>query len=141
MKDYYAILGIPGDADGEHIKKAYRALAKRFHPDVVKDNKEKQRRMYDIQEAYQCLGNAESREKYDRARRQEHDGMHRREKREAGFERAPGSAAFERFFGFRPGEGMESYQNHENFRKPRGSVRSDEMFATFFGMSDRKGDR
>ena len=134
MKDYYAILGIPGDADGEHIKKAYRALAKRFHPDVVKDNKEKQRRMYDIQEAYQCLGNAESREKYDRARRQEHDGMHRREKREAGFERAPGSAAFERFFGFRPGEGFQDGKT--DIRHAKEPVDTERLFRTFFHVPD-----
>ena len=67
MKDYYGILGVPGQATEAEIKKAYRKLAKQYHPDVVKDDEEKKRRMYDIQEAYMHLGNPESREKYDEA--------------------------------------------------------------------------
>ena len=55
MKDYYKILGVDRQASTEQIKKAYRSLAKKYHPDVVKDDKAKQERMYEIQEAYACL--------------------------------------------------------------------------------------
>ena len=59
MKDYYKILGVDRQASDDQIKKAYRKLAKQYHPDVVKDDKKKQERMYEIQEAYECLGNAD----------------------------------------------------------------------------------
>lgn len=65
MKDYYKILGVDRQASTEQIKKAYRSLAKKYHPDVVKDDKAKQERMYEIQEAYACLENEERRKKYD----------------------------------------------------------------------------
>ena len=65
MKDYYKILGVDRQASDDQIKKAYRKLAKQYHPDVVKDDKKKQERMYEIQEAYECLGNADHRKKYD----------------------------------------------------------------------------
>ena len=73
MKDYYGILGVSEQAAEKDIKVAYRKLAKLYHPDVVKDDADKTQRMYEIQEAYQCLGDEESRKKYDKAR------MNRRE--------------------------------------------------------------
>ena len=65
MKDYYKILGIDRQAQPEEIKRAYRKLAKQYHPDVVKDDKARLDRMYEIQEAYACLENEERRKKYD----------------------------------------------------------------------------
>ena len=55
MKDYYRILGVSEQAAEKEIKAAYRKLAKRYHPDVVKDDPKKTQRMYEIQEAYECL--------------------------------------------------------------------------------------
>ena len=55
MNDYYAILEVAEDANEQEIKKAYRRLAKIYHPDAVGDDSVKIQRMYDIQEAYQCL--------------------------------------------------------------------------------------
>jgi curved DNA-binding protein len=63
-KDYYGILGVPRTASQEEMRKAYRKLARKFHPDVNKspgaENKFK-----DAAEAYEVLGDAEKRKKYD----------------------------------------------------------------------------
>lgn len=65
-KDYYEILGIPKDASPEDVKKAYKKLAKKYHPDLNKGDKRAEDRFKEINEAYAVLGNAKNRENYDR---------------------------------------------------------------------------
>jgi curved DNA-binding protein len=64
-KDYYAILGVPADADSETIKKTFRKLARKHHPDVNPGNKEAEEKFKTINEAYQVLSDVEKRKKYD----------------------------------------------------------------------------
>ena len=64
-KDYYQILGVSRNADDKEIKKAYRRLARQYHPDTNPNNKEAQEKIKEINEAYQVLGDAEKRAKYD----------------------------------------------------------------------------
>jgi curved DNA-binding protein len=64
-KDYYAILGVPVDADTETIKKTFRKLARKHHPDVNPGNKEAEEKFKTINEAYQVLSDVEKRKKYD----------------------------------------------------------------------------
>ncbi|MBN2431440.1 MAG: DnaJ domain-containing protein [Acidobacteria bacterium] len=64
-KDYYQILGVPKNADAAAIKKAYRQLARKYHPDMNKDNPQAEARFKDINEAYQVLSDPEKRKKYD----------------------------------------------------------------------------
>ena len=66
MKDLYQILGVPESADEGTIKKAYRKLAKEYHPDVTGGDKKKTERFKDINEAYGVLGDAQKRAEYDR---------------------------------------------------------------------------
>ena len=63
-KDYYAILGVARDADEAAIKKAYRKLARKFHPDVTKDP-QGEAKFKDLAEAYQTLKDTERRAAYD----------------------------------------------------------------------------
>ena len=63
-KDYYAILGVPRDASADDIKKAYRKLAHKYHPDVSKDPAGEER-FKEVAEAYQTLKDAEKRAAYD----------------------------------------------------------------------------
>lgn len=65
-RDYYDILGVKKNAGDDEIKKAYRALAKKFHPDKNKGNKEAESRFKEISEAYAVLGDKEKRATYDR---------------------------------------------------------------------------
>ncbi len=64
-RDYYEVLGVPKDADTAAIKKAYRALARKYHPDVNPDNKEAEEKFKEINEAHEVLSNPEKRAKYD----------------------------------------------------------------------------
>ena len=64
-KDLYAALGVPRSADAAQIKKAYRKLAKKYHPDSNKGNAEAEQRFKEISEANAILGDAEKRKIYD----------------------------------------------------------------------------
>ncbi len=64
-KDYYSILGVKRDASEQEIKRAYRRLARKYHPDVNPDDKSAEARFKEINEAYEVLSDKEKRQKYD----------------------------------------------------------------------------
>lgn len=64
-KDYYSILGVGRNASEEEIKKAYRKLAKKYHPDHHPDDKSAEEKFKEINEAYQVLSDPEKRRRYD----------------------------------------------------------------------------
>jgi DnaJ-class molecular chaperone len=66
MKDLYKTLGVAESADEAAIKKAYRKLAKEFHPDTTGNDKKKTERFKEIAEAYEVLGDSKKRQEYDR---------------------------------------------------------------------------
>src|ERR1700674_4683967 len=65
FKDYYKILGIPRSASQDDIKKAFRKLAREYHPDVAKDKKGGEEKFKEINEAYEVLGDPQNRSKDD----------------------------------------------------------------------------
>ena len=67
-KDYYAVLGVSSTASQEEIKKQYRRLAKKWHPDTNANDPKAAERFKEIAEAYQVLGDAEKRKQYDQMR-------------------------------------------------------------------------
>jgi curved DNA-binding protein len=120
FKDYYQVLGVPKTATAEEIKKAFRKLARKYHPDVAKDKKAAENKFKEINEAYEVLGDPKNREKYDRlgaqwksgtqyqpppgwdqARRRPAGGPAADEGYEFRFEGTGLSDFFERFFGRR----------------------------------------
>jgi len=64
--DYYKILGISKNATEKEIKKAYRKLARKFHPDLNPDNKTAEKKFKEINEANEVLSHPENRKKYDK---------------------------------------------------------------------------
>ena len=65
FKDYYAVLGVPRNASEEDIKKAFRKLARQYHPDVAQDKQVAEEKFKEINEAYEVLGDPTKRRKYD----------------------------------------------------------------------------
>jgi molecular chaperone DnaJ len=68
-KDFYAVLGVPSTATQDEIKKAYRKLAKKYHPDANASDAKAAERFKEISEANTVLGDAEKRKQYDEMRR------------------------------------------------------------------------
>lgn len=96
-KDYYEALGVPRTASDVDIKKAFRKLAREYHPDVAKNKKHAEERFKEINEAYEVLGDPAKRKKYD--------------------ELGPGwSSGAE----FRPPPGWEGYRSGPGGGRPRG---------------------
>src|SRR6201987_5937576 len=67
-KDYYKTLGVPKTAKPAEIKKAYRSLARKYHPDANKGNADAEDRFKEITEAYNVLSDEKQRKEYDEAR-------------------------------------------------------------------------
>src|SRR5262245_25465893 len=67
-KDYYKTLGVPKSATAAEIKKAYRELARKYHPDANKGDAKAEERFKEITEAYNVLSDAKQRKEYDDAR-------------------------------------------------------------------------
>lgn len=105
--DYYQTLGVPKDADEKAIKKAYRKLARKYHPDVNPDNPEAEQKFKQVNEAFQVLSDSEKRAKYDKyGEHWEHADAYEEAARQRGQRGGgPGGGAF----GFGGGGGGQSY--------------------------------
>src|SRR5450432_2279093 len=125
MKDLYKTLGVPENADQPAIKKAYRKLAKEFHPDVTGNDKKKTERFKEINDAYDVLGDKEKRAEYERLKHApvRPDGM------PEGFD----AEAFARTFGGMRGRGGSVNFSGGNFS---GDDLGD-LFGSLFG--DQRG--
>ncbi|WP_312632184.1 DnaJ domain-containing protein, partial [Mammaliicoccus sciuri] len=71
-RDYYEVLGISKDAEAQEIKKAYRKLAMKYHPDRNPGDKEAEEKFKEINEAYEVLSDDTKRKTYDQFG---HDGL------------------------------------------------------------------
>jgi curved DNA-binding protein len=127
FKDYYQILGVSRNSSVEDIKKSFRTLARKYHPDVAKDKKMAEAKFKEINEAYEVLGDPENRKKYDQlgvnwkqgAQYQQQPGGREGAFRQSGrrgageefdfeFEGTGFSDFFEQFFGGRAGRASGS---------------------------------
>ncbi|MCX8049863.1 MAG: DnaJ domain-containing protein [Methylohalobius sp.] len=131
FKDYYQILGVPRSADPEEIKRAYRKLARKYHPDVSKEPNAEEK-FKEINEAYEVLKDPEKRKAYD--------ALGSRWRAGEGFRPPPD---WEERFGFRRGEyAGAGFSNFSEFFealfggfRPQGPgfrVRGEDMHATVY---------
>ena len=103
-RDYYEVLGVPRTASEADIKKAYRQLAKKLHPDVNPGDKQAEEKFKELNEAYETLSDAQKRARYDQFGHEE-PGM-------------GGGGAYSDFSGFGGGAGFGGF---------------DDIFSAFFG--------
>jgi molecular chaperone DnaJ len=90
-KDFYAILGVSKDASESEIKKTYRSLARKYHPDSNPDDAGAEARFKEISEAYSVLSDATARAEYDQIRTMQAGGPR--------FTSGGGQGGFEDVFG------------------------------------------
>ena len=64
-RDYYEVLGVQKGASDDELKKAYRGLVKKYHPDLHPDDKDAEAKMKEVNEAYDVLSDKEKRARYD----------------------------------------------------------------------------
>jgi curved DNA-binding protein len=113
-KDYYATLGVPRDASAEDIKRAYRKLARKYHPDVSKDPKA-ETRFKELGEAYEVLKDPTKRAAYDRL-----------------------GAGWQAGQDFRPPAGWDAgFESPGRGPAPEGGVDFSDFFEALFGQATR----
>lgn len=113
-KDYYEILGVDEDASPDDIRREYRRLAKKYHPDANRNNRDAEARFKEISEAYDTLGDAQKRQQYDQMRNAAGDVGPTAEAFEELFRRTAGGAK-PGGEGSRPGEEARGGGLHEWF--------------------------
>jgi len=125
-KDYYQTLGVPRSASQAEIKKAFRRLARQYHPDVRPGDKAAEERFKEINEAYEVLGDPEKRKKYDE--------LGSRWKDFEQWQRAGGDASAWPF-GWAPGAGRTQYRTitPEELQDLIGGGAFSDFFSFFFG--------
>lgn len=118
-KDYYKILGVSKNASQDEIKKAYRKMAVKYHPDKNQGDPRAEERFKEISEAYEVIGKPENRKKYDEL------GANWRQ-----YEKA-GAQGFQEGFGGREAGGGASYANYDDLFGGSGGF--SDFFEAFFG--------
>ena len=140
MKNYYEILGIKSDASKDEIKKAFRNLAKKYHPDKNKDNEAAYKMFQEVSEAYEVLGNEDAKCKYDeklasfngktKNKREENNTTYAKKNtssKDASLDNL--DSYFESFFGF---NGKTSTVDKDKINKNKNPMDTSDIFERFF---------
>jgi len=131
-KDYYQILGVSERASADDIKRSYRLLAKKFHPDANPNNKASEEKFKEISEAYYVLSDSKKRADFDHYRKE-------------GFSQGGGAsgAGFGGAQGFDFEEILKAMRQSQSGRVPRGRSGSASWFGAFediFGQGQAQDD-
>ncbi|MBU5316791.1 DnaJ domain-containing protein [Clostridium bornimense] len=131
MKDYYKVLGVKRDATKDEINKAFRVLAKKYHPDLNKDNDNAVVMFQEVSEAYEVLKDENKRREYDNKlemQEKRKDNIQGKRKENVG-NRKSGinniEDMFESFFGFNGTNKKKDVKNNP--------IDTSEMFKNYFG--------
>ena len=123
--NYYQILGLQRDVSQEEIKKAYRRIAKQYHPDSNPGNREAEKKFKEASEAYEVLSNEEKRENYDHK-------LIAEQKKSTG-------ESFANFFGFRPSDSKtDEGKNRKTSNTKTNPLDTTEMFERYIGIRNPK---
>lgn len=147
MKNYYEILGVKKDASTEEIKKAYRKLARKYHPDVNPGDKEAEEKFKQINEAYNNLIDESKRkaydEKYDNSNRTGATKPGTAQKRDDQGQQGPYKfdmedveKTFERFFGFNP-RTKDVNIKREKDKEKKNPLDASDVFERYFGVKKK----
>ena len=123
--NYYQILGLQRDVSQEEIKKAYRRIAKQYHPDSNPGNREAEKKFKEASEAYEVLSNEEKRENYDHK-------LIAEQKKSTG-------ESFANFFSFRPSDSKtDEGKNRKTSNTKTNPLDTTEMFERYMGIRNPK---
>lgn len=142
--NHYTILGVKETATQEEVKKSYRVLAKKYHPDTNPNNTESDRKFKDIGEAYEILGDEAKRAEYNKTLHGQPKGQgftaqgNRQKKQEK-----PGPMNPKDFMNFGMnfesfmGEPFQKKTNNENSNKQVDFSNVNQQFSNFFGFQPK----
>ena len=117
-KDYYKVLGVSKGAGADDIKKAFRKLARKYHPDVNPGDKKAEEKFKEINEAYEVLSDPDKRRKYDTL-----------------------GPNWQEQFGFQPGAGRRTYSYRGSPMDFDSATGFSDFFEALFGRSSAAGSR
>ncbi len=143
--NYYQILGLQRDVSQEEIKKAYRRIAKQYHPDSNPGNREAEKKFKEASEAYEVLGNEEKRKNYDHKLTAEWNKPKPTKTAEnkttvkQPFPFFSTEESFEHFFGFCPLDNKtDSGKNRKTSNTKTNPLDTTEMFERYMGIRNPK---
>jgi curved DNA-binding protein len=148
VKDYYKILEISINANNDEIKKAFRSLAKKYHPDRNANDADALRKFQEVNEAYEVLSNEDSRKQYDKKisdfKQGNSTGTNSKNNKSNNYKRRSQDKSdsienlnkyFESFFGF---DANTNDINKDKLKNKKNPIDTSNMFESFFKPHSKK---
>ena len=142
MNEYYRSLGVQPGATAEELKKAYRGLAKKYHPELHPGDKEAEARFKEINEAYETLSDPQKRKEYDEKQRTTQGREPQKKSASSARTRTPTGGpvdfsqmqgGFAQFFGFDPATGKVVDEEKVSGKK-KNPLDTTDLFERFMGF-------